>query len=172
MARRSLIAIGLVALSSCRGPATGEPNAGSTAPGVLDANGVVVRVVDGDTAVIRFGSVSEIVRFVGINTPETVKPHAAVECYGPEASARTKELLPKGASVRVERDAEARDVYSRLLGYVYRASDGLFVNLSLVTDGFATPLTIAPNTAHETEFVAAARAAEAAGRGLWNACRG
>ena len=70
------------------------------------------------------------------------------------------------------RDLEARDDYGRLLGYVYRAADGMFVNLELATEGFARPLTITPNDAHAAEIVAAARAAEGADLGLWGACRG
>jgi len=139
---------------------------------VIRRHGRVAHVVDGDTAVVDFGPVTETVRFIGINTPETVKPNAPVECFGPEASARAKTLLPEGTEVRVERDAEPRDVYGRLLGYVYRAEDGLFVNLTLVAGGYAEPLSIEPNTAHRSEFVEAARTAEAAGVGLWAACRG
>jgi micrococcal nuclease len=99
-----------------------------------------------------------------------VKPHTPVQCFGPEASTRTKELLPKGTAVRLERDVEARDRYGRLLAYVYRLSDGLFVNLSLATDGYARPLTIAPNVAYADRFAAAANAAARAHRGLWAAC--
>jgi len=73
--------------------------------------------------------------------------------------------------VYVVRDAEARDKYSRLLAYVYRTTDNLFVNLSLVSGGFAVPLSIAPNTAHENDFVAAAVSAEQANIGLWAQCR-
>jgi micrococcal nuclease len=95
-----------------------------------------------------------------------------VECYGKEAKARTAELLPAGTEVRLERDVEARDRYGRLLAYVYRASDGLFVNLAMARDGYAVPLTIAPNVAHADEFVAAAGDARRADRGLWAACGG
>jgi micrococcal nuclease len=73
--------------------------------------------------------------------------------------------------VYVVRDAEARDRYKRLLAYVYRTADNLFVNLSLVSGGFAVPLSIAPNTAHEKDFVAAAIEAERTNIGLWAQCR-
>jgi micrococcal nuclease len=72
--------------------------------------------------------------------------------------------------VHVERDVEPRDDYGRLLVYLYRASDGLFVNLELASKGFAVPLRIAPNTAHAAEFAEAARVAEQASIGLWSAC--
>jgi micrococcal nuclease len=74
--------------------------------------------------------------------------------------------------VRLERDVEARDDYGRLLAYVHRADDGLFVNLELVERGYAQPMTIPPNVANAERFVAAAREAEAADRGLWSSCGG
>ena len=136
------------------------------------ANATVVRVVDGDTVQVDIDGQREKLRLIGIDTPETVKPDTPVQCFGPEASAFTKQLLPEGTAVRVERDVEARDDYGRLLGYVYRADDGLFVNLEIVAQGYASLLTFPPNVAHVDEFVAAARAAERANLGLWSACSG
>jgi micrococcal nuclease len=136
------------------------------------ANATVVRVVDGDTVQVDIDGQREKLRLIGIDTPETVKPDTPVQCYGPEASAFTKQLLPEGTAVRIERDVEARDDYGRLLGYVYRADDGLFVNLEIVAQGYASLLTFPPNVAHVDEFVAAARAAERANLGLWSACSG
>jgi micrococcal nuclease len=131
-----------------------------------------VRVVDGDTVVVRIAGRDETVRLIGIDTPETVKPDAPVECFGHEASDHTTALLPVGAEVRLVRDVEARDDYGRLLAYVYRAADDLFVNLDLVEAGYARPLTIPPNVAHADDMVDAARRAEEADRGLWSACTG
>ncbi|MBI5087957.1 MAG: nuclease, partial [Actinobacteria bacterium] len=61
----------------------------TTAPGTtqLTANATIERVVDGDTVVADFDGRRETVRLIGIDTPETVKPDAPVECFGPEASA-------------------------------------------------------------------------------------
>jgi micrococcal nuclease len=78
--------------------------------------------------------------------------------------------LPAGTTVRVTRDVEGRDRFDRLLVYVVRARDGLFVNLSLIEDGYARTLSIAPNDAHRSELAAAAARARAAGRGLWGQC--
>ena len=133
-------------------------------PGGTDA--VVDRVVDGDTLVAS----GRRVRLIGVDTPETVKPSSPVECFGPEASAATKALLPKGTEVRLVRDVEAKDRYDRELFYVYRARDGLFVAGYLVRAGFARPLSIKPNTAHRTELARLSASAKAAGRGLWGAC--
>ena len=74
-------------------------------------------------------------------------------------------------AVRLERDAEPRDQYGRLLAYVYR-TDGMFVNLALAEQGLADVLSIAPNTAHAGELRAAVDAAAGRGRGLWGGCAG
>lgn len=135
------------------------------------ADGItVVRVVDGDTIVVRLPRGDETVRLIGIDTPETVDPRKPVQCFGKEASERTKALLPPGTEIRLERDVEARDHYGRLLAYVHRA-DGTFVNLALAEEGYAQALTIPPNVAYSTRFSAAVAAAREAARGLWGACR-
>lgn len=151
---------------SLRAPATAGRGEGE---GVA----VVTKVVDGDTVRVRFsgrGGEEERVRLIGVDTPETHGAGGLRECFGKEAAARTAALLPPGTQVRLERDAELRDRYGRLLAYVYRASDDLFVNLTLAREGFAAALTIPPNVTHEQDFVAAAAAARAADRGLWARC--
>lgn len=130
----------------------------------------VVRVVDGDTIRARLGSVEERVRLIGIDTPETHGAGGLRECFGAEATARLSALLPPGTPVRLVRDVEARDRYDRLLAYVYRRSDGLFVNLALVREGYAVTLTYPPNVAHADELVAAAQAARRSELGLWRRC--
>jgi micrococcal nuclease len=130
----------------------------------------VTHVVDGDTVDLQIAGTTERVRLLGIDTPETVKPDTPVQCFGPEASARTKALLPDGTAVLVQRDAEARDRYGRLLGYVWRRADGRFVNADLVSGGYARILSITPNTAHRAELARLAGEARTAGRGLWASC--
>ena len=130
----------------------------------------VTSVTAGDTVEADFGSgATERVRLLGIDTPETVRPGHPVDCWGPEASARTTELLPVGSEVLVQRDQEARDRYGRLLLYVWR-DDGLFVNQVLVEEGHARTMFFAPNHARRAELTAAAATARAAGRGLWVHC--
>ena len=93
-----------------------------------------------------------------------------MQCFAKRASAFNAQLVA-GERVRLVPDAEARDRYGRLLAYVYRASDGLFVNAALVRRGYAVPLTIPPNVAHAAEFRRLAAAARRKGRGLWSSCR-
>ena len=92
-------------------------------------------VTDGDTVVL--GN-EQKVRLVQIDTPEV---YFGTECYGPQASATTKRLLPIGARVRlvIEPAADRVDDYGRLLRYVIRARDGTNINLRLVAVGAAAP---------------------------------
>lgn len=165
--RRAVIPLVLIAVLLLGGCSTF--GRGRSAPA---GAATVVRVVDGDTVDVRLGRRAETTRLLGIDTPETVDPDEPVGCFGPEASARTKELLPKGTAVRLARDVEARDRYGRLLVYVTRERDDLFVNESLLVDGFARPLSIAPNEGLRAELARASATARAAGRGLWGACPG
>ena len=133
----------------------------------------VTHVVDGDTIDVRIGEHEERVRLIGIDTPETKKPNFPIECFGPEASVFTSSLLPIGTRVRIERDLVGRDDYGRLLGYVYLDRDATpdtFVNMEIIRQGYATPLTIEPNSTYAHDFAKAAGEAEAAGLGLWAAC--
>ncbi|HMG43175.1 MAG TPA: thermonuclease family protein [Acidimicrobiales bacterium] len=133
-------------------------------------SGSVVEVIDGDTLVVRLGGSDEHLRLIGIDTPESVATDRPNECYGKEASARLAALVPPGTEVRVERDVEPRDRYDRLLGYLYRAGDGLFVNQDLVAAGFAEAKAYRPNTTFEPQFEAAEAQARNARSGLWSAC--
>lgn len=166
--------VAVVAVLSLAGAGCGGPAAPATAPVPDGGSGLVARVdhvTDGDTVTLHVaGADPERARLLGVDTPETVKPDSPVECWGPEASARTKALLPEGTEVLVQRDAEARDRYGRLLVYLWRRSDGLFVNRTLLAEGHATVLSIAPNTARRADLAAAERRARAAGHGLWGAC--
>ena len=131
---------------------------------------VVIRVVDGDTLDIDLHGAEVRVRLLGIDTPETVDENRPVQCYGPEASARLAQLLPKGSAVRLERDREARDRFGRLLVYLYRVDDGLFVNAALIEGGYATTLSIAPNTLRAREFELLRLQSQRDKRGLWGSC--
>ena len=136
-------------------------------------DGTVVSVTDGDTIKVRVANgVVERVRLTGIDTPETKDPRTVVECFGREASAETLELLPAGTAVRLETDVELRDRYGRLLAYVWRLPDGLFVNEALVRDGWAAPYRYPPNVKYADEISRLGAAARAANRGLWGACGG
>lgn len=169
-ALRLVAVLAALVLGACGGDGASNADATPRDPG----EATVVEVVDGDTVRVRFPgrSATESVRLIGVDTPETHGRGGLRECFGSEASAHTRSLLPQGTAVRLVRDVEARDRYARLLAYVYRKRDGLFVNLALARDGFAAPLSIPPNVAHSADFTAAAAEAREAGRGLWGRCGG
>ncbi len=127
---------------------------------------LVKRVVDGDTIELETG---EKVRYIGVDTPETVSPKKKVQCFGKEASAYNKQLVA-GQRVRLEKDISETDRYGRLLRYVY-LSDGTFVNLKLVQDGYANVSTFPPDVKFSQGFVAAAREAREKKVGLWEKCK-
>ncbi len=156
----AIVALAAAALCGC-GSDGGDEELGQS------VNARVVRVVDGDTIEVSIAGDEEDVRYIGIDTPETVKPGAPVECYGHRASAANQRLV-EGRAVRLVFDRERRDLYGRLLAYVYAGKR--FVNAALVRDGYARTLTIAPNTAHAGLFARLAKRAGLAGRGLWGAC--
>jgi micrococcal nuclease len=168
------LVVGLTACGPDRSVAVPTPN--STPPSLVAANAIVDNVVDGDTIDVIIDGTEERVRLTGIDTPEVdhpafgSRPASAGECFGDEATAFTESLLPVGTPVRLERDVVGRDDYGRLLAYVYRASDGIFVNYEIVRQGYAQPLTIPPNVTFSELMVRAARDAEADDAGLWSAC--
>ncbi len=124
----------------------------------------VTRIVDGDTIEIEGG---EKVRYIGIDTPETVDPRKPVQCFGIEASKKNKELV-EGKTVRLEKDITDRDKYSRLLRYVWVG--GLFINLELVKQGFAISYSYPPDIKYQNEFLVAEKEAREKRLGLWEAC--
>ena len=136
-----------------------EPRRGIVVP--------VADIVDGDTIEVLIDGTEEDVRYIGVDTPESVKPGAPVECFGPEAS-DFNERLVGGERVRLEFGPERRDDYRRLLAYVYVGDR--FVNADLVRRGYATTLTIAPNDQFAPLLNRLEQEAGNAGRGLWRAC--
>lgn len=125
----------------------------------------VKRVVDGDTIELENG---QKVRYIGIDTPETVKPNSAVECFGKEASNKNKELV-EGKTVRLEKDVSETDRFGRLLRYVY--VDDIFVNDFLVREGYANSASFPPDIKNQDRFRDAEVEAKSNNRGLWSTCR-
>ena len=135
--------------------------------GPSTARAFVVRAVDGDTIEVRIGKRLEDVRYIGVDTPETVKPDTPVQCFGPRASSFNHHLVERHW-VRLVFGVERRDIYGRLLAYVHLGRR--FVNASLVRRGLARSLTIPPNDRFAPLFRRLELGAARAGRGLWGAC--
>lgn len=135
-------------------------------------NATIIHMIDGDTANVRIDTESADVRvrFLGINTPETVDPRKKVECFGMQASEKGKQLLPDGARVRLEADpaADERDRYNRLLRIVYMAN-GEQYNTKMVKEGFATAYVSFPmSAAFKRELKESEQHARMGQLGLWS----
>src|SRR3990172_11152403 len=100
-------------------PSQIQPVAPTISPSsTTDAYSQVLRVIDGDTIEVSLNGRSYTVRYIGIDTPETVDPNRPVQPFGPEASLKNKELV-SGKTVRLEKDVSETDRYGRLLRFVY-----------------------------------------------------
>lgn len=127
----------------------------------------VVNVVDGDTVKLEGG---EVVRYIGIDAPETVHPSKPAQCFGREAGEKNSELV-EGKEVRLVKDVSETDKYGRLLRYVY-AGD-IFVNEYLVRNGYAKASSYPPDVKYQDQFRQAEEEARNSKRGLWadNVCK-
>jgi micrococcal nuclease len=145
----------------------------STAEASQRLAGRVVRAVDGDTLEVALaGGATETVRLIGVDTPETVKPGTPVQCFGPRASSFEHRVV-EGRRVRLLTGVEPRDVYGRLLAYVWLripAAGERLLEDELLRRGLARTLTFHPNDRFAPRFVRIERHAAMTGKGLWNAC--
>ncbi len=135
-------------------------------------NALVTKVVDGDTihAILDSEPGKDVkVRFLGVNTPETVDPRRPVECFGKQASDFTKSLLANQRALLVaDPEADEVDKYGRLLRNVYLA-DGTDVNAELIRQGYAYAYVSFPQNAERKAYLRSLEAeARENQRGLWN----
>ncbi len=131
--------------------------------------GRVVWVVDGDTIHVRVGSQLEKVRYIGVNAPEIPHPEARGWVEGGARALEVNRRLVAGQAARLDLDVRHRDIYGRLLAYVWvaRAPKPMMVNAEMVRLGYAQVMTIPPNVKHQELFLKLQREARDAGRGLW-----
>ncbi len=141
---------------------------------VLDnaETGYVTHVIDGDTIDVLMNNQVVRVRYIGVDTPETVDPNRAVGCYGKQASNKNKQLV-EHKQVQLVKDTSQTDAFGRLLRYVFVSQLGgkaLFVNQYLIEEGYARVLTKPPDTAHQEEFKQMQDEARLQQKGLWKEC--
>ena len=125
---------------------------------------------DGDTITVNMNGGTEIIRMIGVDTPETHHPKEPVQCYGVAAANYTKRLIGS-QPVRLEADPlnTNRDRYDRLLRYVY-LPDGTLVESKLIGEGYGFAYTSFPMV-KALEFKALEGVAKQVGKGLWSACQ-
>jgi micrococcal nuclease len=123
----------------------------------------VLRVVDGDTIEIEGG---QKVRYIGIDTPETVDPRREPQCFGKAASQANSDLVAE-QEIYLEKDVSETDRYGRLLRYIYLATDSASINEQLVRAGYAVASSYPPDVKYQEKFKEAEEEARANQRGLW-----
>src|SRR3990172_8750190 len=158
---------GIYSVSKTPTPLT--PISTSTPPRVESL--IVTRVVDGDTIVVLINGVSEKVRLIGVDTPETVDPRKAVQCFEKEASMFAEDLLLNNA-VRLEADAsqDNRDKYGRLLRYVFLengSTNNMLINKEIISEGYGHEYTYRIPYKYQNDFKNAEQIAREAQKGLW-----
>lgn len=131
----------------------------------------VTGVSDGDTITVSRAGFSDIVRLIGVDTPETKDPRKPVQCFGQASANYTKQIL-LGKDVRLEAEPadDNRDKYGRLLRYVYFAENGTLFNAQLIREGYAFAYTVFPYGKMD-EFRRLEAEARTDNRGLWGGCQ-
>lgn len=145
-----------------------DPVDGEISEESKEAGYKVVKVIDGDTIDVDINGKTERLRLIGIDTPETVDPRKEVQCFGKEASNKTKEML-LGQFVFLESDDTQgeRDKYKRLLRYIMLA-DGTNFNLFMISEGYAYEYTYDLPYKYQSDFKEAQRLASEDEKGLWS----
>lgn len=146
-----------------------EVTASGNVSGTSHERGFVSRVIDGDTVVLKDG---RKIRYIGIDTPETVDPQKPTGCFGVEATQKNRELV-LNQEVDLEKDISETDKFGRILRYVYVSSTNgkVMVNEVLVRDGFALSSSFPPDVKYQDNFVEAQRLAKLSNKGLWGGCQ-
>lgn len=161
-----LVTILLLALAWASQEFGWQQKAEQSQPGLY----AVVDFSDGDTITVNMNGQKETIRMIGVDTPETHHPDLPVQCFGPEASMFTKQLIGS-QNVRLEADPtnQNRDRYNRLLRYVY-LPDGRLIQAEIIKSGHGLAYTSFPFTKKD-EFVTYENQAKAETKGLWANCQ-
>jgi micrococcal nuclease len=136
----------------------------SSTPGMIP----VVKVVDGDTIDVKLDGHTQRIRLIGVDTPEVVDPRKPVQCFGKQASVYTHSVLDnQQVKLATDPTQDNKDVYGRLLRYVYLA-DGTLFNLQLIQQGYAHEYTFQVPYQFQDQFRQAQAQARQQNKGLWS----
>ena len=136
-------------------------------------------VIDGDTIWVHDSTNNRIkVRFIGVNTPESVSPDNDKNCeQGSIASEFTKSQLVEDDTVFLQYDEELKDKYGRTLAYVWTSSDidtnnindikQYMYNAKLLQEGYANTMFVGNNTLYKREFTQIKNTARINQIGFW-----
>ena len=124
--------------------------------------------VDGDTIKVLVGSKEKTVRFLAVDTPESVHPTKGIEYYGKEASNYTCEMVTNAKKIVLEYDAgsDKTDKYDRLLAWVF--VDGELLQDLLVKNSYAEVAYLYGDYKYTALLQDHEKVAEASGTGIWD----
>ena len=129
------------------------------------SEGLVTKIVDGDTFYAIVDGKEQSIRLIGVDTPETKHPNKAKQCFGSEATDYVSELLLNKV-VTLENDTSDKDRYGRLLRYAWVGDT--FVNYNLVLNGYAFSVAYPPDIKHQIDFEIAEQKAKEEELGVWS----
>jgi micrococcal nuclease len=122
---------------------------------------VVNKIINGDTVQLDTG---EIVKYIGIETPELNVKEGGSEFFAKQAS-RYNQKLVLLKKVRLEFDKEKKDKEGKMLAYVFVKN--LFVNAELIKLGYARTNIVPPNDKYKNMFLDYEKKAKQSEKGLW-----
>ena len=126
----------------------------------------VAPVLTGDTLVVKLPDRSVTVRLMGVRAPRPATDTSAAEPYSREATLFLRNLLG-GKKVHVQWARNLGEPRGAAPAFVYRAPDGLFVNLEVLRQGYGRVATRFPFE-QANLFARQQETAKTAGKGLWS----
>jgi endonuclease YncB( thermonuclease family) len=166
----AVVALTLLAACGASVPDTAReatPTAGSArtfiATPTPHPQGVVARLIDGDTLVLNRDGHEERIRLLAVDAPEVDLD----QCFADAATAFVSAVIPPGSPVGLEQDVTDTDVFGRSLRYVY-LPDGSMLNEQLLRGGFARLVEDGPDRKYIERLRDAEDEARRAGLGIWS----
>ena len=135
----------------------------------ISQQAILVKVIDGDTITVSINGKNEVVRVIGIDTPEVVDTRKTVECFGKEGSEMAKSILNDNKIVLLESDPSQgeRDKYQRLLRYVWIEDGVVDFGKLMIGSGYASEYTYSTPYKYQKVYKEAESKAKEAKKGLW-----
>ena len=160
---------GLVVVSACVVLATAGAPAGSAQTDIV-VEGVVARVIDGDTIVVLTDEGEATIRLLGINSPEST---SRVECGGRAATRAMKRLAEVGEPVQLRTDSsqDLVDRFGHVLAYV-TLDGGRLLQREMLVRGWAKVYVFENRFKQYDRFRRAQLKARRGNRGVFKKCGG
>lgn len=130
----------------------------------IDKTVTVTQVVDGDT--VRLAD-RQLVRFIGINSPEIDHQHGQSEPFAEAARDQLKKIIGKDTTLLLQFGEEKTDRHGRWLAHIF-TPDGTNVQQQLLQQGLAFQIVVPPNLFGLDCYRRAEQTAQAKKRGVWS----